>query len=80
VGNAHWQCLPDAMEMRNDLVHGARAYQLEECDAKARDVLAALTHIEATFQARYGYSGWANNSVRKVSKLHLDPRVRTGDA
>ena len=75
VGNAHWQCIPGAVEMRNKLVHGARAYQLDECESKAKEVLAALKHIESTFQTRYGFSGWSNNSIRRVSKLHVDPRV-----
>ena len=76
VGNANWQFVPSAVEMRNKLVHGARAYQLDECESKAKEVLAALKHIEAIFQARYGFSGWSNNSIRRVSKLHIDPRVK----
>ncbi len=76
VGNAHWHCVPGAIEMRNKLVHGERAYDLSECESKAKEVLEALAQIEGTFQKRYGYSGWSNNSVRRVSKLHVDPRVR----
>lgn len=76
VGNQNWQHIPASVEMRNKLVHGARSYQLAACESQARLLLQSLAHVENTFQQRYGYSGWKNNSIRRVSKLHTDPRVK----
>ncbi len=76
VGNAHWQTISPSVTMRNKLVHGDRVYNLAECKAQAEKVLKSLEKIEKTFQPRYGYSGWKAFSVRRKSKLHLDPRVK----
>jgi len=79
VGIQNWEPIAAAATMRNKLVHGERAYPLDECETAAKKLLASLRHIETTFQARYGYSGWNNNSTRRVSKLHIDPRVTSSD-
>ncbi len=75
IGNQNWEPKRTAATMRNKLVHGERVYSLDECETQAKRLLKSLRHIETTFQARYGYSGWEKNSTRRVSKLHLDPRV-----
>ncbi len=75
LGNNHWQHIPQAVKKRNKLVHGAQAFNLEECEQSAVQLIETLKHIESVFQARYGYSGWKNNSVRRVSKLHSEPKV-----
>lgn len=76
IGNRHWQAITPSVMMRNKLVHGERTYPLSECESHAKELLEALRHIESTFQKRYGYSGWKNNSVRRVGKLHVDARVK----
>ncbi len=80
IGNQNWEPIRTAATMRNKLVHGERVYSLDECETQAKRLLKSLRHIETTFQARYGYSGWEKNSTRRVSKLHLDPRVTSSDA
>jgi hypothetical protein len=77
IGNQNWEIIPPSVAMRNKLVHGERAYPLDECAFQARKMLEALHHIESTFQKRYGYSGWTSNSIRRLGKLHVDPRVKT---
>ena len=76
VGNTNWQAIPQAVTMRNKLVHGERVYALSECKSQAKRVLQALEEMDKIFQSRYGYSGWKAFSIRRKSKLHLDPRVK----
>jgi hypothetical protein len=75
IGNEHWQYIGKAVEMRNNLVHGKRAYSLEECDAVTRNILELLDHTVSVFNQNYGYDGWSKVSIRKVSRLHSDPKV-----
>ena len=79
IGTRHWQAISPSVTMRNKLVHGERTYSLSECESRANELLEALRQIESTFQKRYGYSGWNNNSVRRVGKLHVDARVKVSD-
>jgi hypothetical protein len=75
VGNAQWQIIPHAQEMRNKLVHGIRVYELDKCRENAEKMLFALEAIRQAFEQRYGFSGWSTLSVRKKSALHKDPKV-----
>jgi len=76
IGNAHWQHISKAVEMRNNLVHGKRAYSLEECRTAAGNILDLLDQTVSAFSNAYGYDGWADVSKRYKPKLHTDPRVK----
>ena len=80
IGNQNWEPICKAATMRNRLVHGECVYSLDECEIQAKRLLESLRKIETAFQDRYGYSGWKRNSTRRVSKLHVDPRVTISDA
>ena len=62
--------------MRNNLVHGARAYNLDLCKDVTGEILALITHTIEIFEAQYGYDGWSRIAVRVKSKLHSDPKVK----
>ena len=74
-GDQDWGHIKESVKMRNKLVHGARAYDLAICEAQTTLVVQALKNIESKFQTNYGYSGWRNNSIRRVSRLHADPKI-----
>ncbi len=64
-----------AAEMRNDLVHGERAFDLNYCTSVANSAIQALEQIKARLDQEYGYSGWVRMRHRCFSKLHVDPKV-----
>jgi hypothetical protein len=76
LGNHHWQQITDLAKMRNKLIHGVRTYEEEECKEKAEKLLFALDNIKQILEETYGYSGWERLSVRKKSKLHIDPKIK----
>lgn len=61
--------------MRNDLVHGARVYSVDECKEKTKQVLELINHAITKFSEVYGFNGWKRVAVRINSKLHSDPKV-----
>jgi hypothetical protein len=63
--------------MRNKLIHGVRVYETEYCKEQAEKILFVLDSIKQKLEDNYGYSGWDRLSVRKKSKLHLDPKIKT---
>jgi hypothetical protein len=76
IDNKHWQHVNKAVKMRNNLVHGARAYNLDLCKNVTEEILALITHTIERFEAHYGYDGWSRITVRINSKLHSDPKVK----
>ena len=77
IGTQQWSVLKHAGQMRNELVHGRRAYALKTCKELADDVLTALNTIKIRFDETYNYSGWTKHRSRKKSRLHAEPIVRT---
>lgn len=75
IGNVHWQHINKAVEMRNSLVHGKRAYSLEECRSITENIIALLDQTVSSFSSAYDYDGWEDISKRYKSKLHSDPKV-----
>jgi len=69
-----WKTVKDNSERRNDLVHGVRVYNLALCEKETKSNITALRNIKKAFEDTYGYSGWTPMAVRKISKLHIDPR------
>lgn len=80
IGNNHWQHVNKAVEMRNALVHGSRAYDLDKCKEMAENILELLDQTVCSFNTEYGYDGWATVAVRRKSVLHLDPKVKHTNA
>ena len=76
IDNNHWQHIKKAVKMRNDLVHGARAYNLDQCRDMSEKILALISNTIDTFEEQYGYNGWERITVRIKSKLHSDPKVK----
>lgn len=76
IGNAHWQHIRSAVTMRNQLVHGARVYSLDECKKMAENILELVDQAVLSFEARYGFDGWKKISIRRKPTLHSDPKVR----
>ncbi|MDX0973240.1 hypothetical protein GOL21_26555 [Sinorhizobium medicae] len=67
LGN-NWQSIPAAKSMRNDLVHGTKVYDLEECQDKAKKVLIALRMLHSFVKQDYGSDPW-NAQTRPKAKL-----------
>ena len=76
IGNNHWQHIGAAVTMRNNLVHGARAYKLEDCKRTAENILDLIDQTITSFNTEYGYDGWSTVSIRRKSTLHSDPKVK----
>lgn len=68
--------IKEAAQKRNKLIHGERVFNLEVYKKETKEVLNALNRIKNKFDNEYNYSGWTNISIRKISKLHLDPKVK----
>ena len=76
IGNKDWEKVKELSKIRNELIHGVRVYEEEECKEKAEKLLSALDNIKQILDETYGYSGWERLSVRKKSKLHIDPKIK----
>ena len=76
IGNTYWQHIGKAVKMRNNLVHGARVYNLAECMDTANQIVTLLDKTVDVFQKEYNYDGWSRVSVRIKAVLHSDPKVR----
>lgn len=72
---ADWKTFTDAAQMRNNLVHGIRVYDLVDCDSQARATLGSLASVKTLLDSEYGYSGWSRAKSRLTSRLHVDPKV-----
>ena len=70
------QTIKEAASKRNRLIHGEQVFKLDLCKDQTRKVLESLDKIKDIFDNEYNYSGWAKISTRKVSKLHIDPKIR----
>ena len=66
----------EAAKMRNNLVHGEGVYNLNICKEETKKVLNTLNNIKIKFDSEYGYYGWSNIAVRKISVLHSNPKVK----
>ena len=75
IAPVDWQTFREAAEMRNQLVHGTRVYDLAECRNRAASVLSALSSVKTALDREYGYSGWTPHSVRRKAQLHNSPKV-----
>ncbi len=76
IGSNHWQHVNKAVKMRNNLVHGSRAYNLDLCKEMAENMLEVIEQTVSAFRAEYNYDGWGTVSVRRKSTLHSDPKVK----
>jgi hypothetical protein len=76
IDNNHWQHINKAVKMRNNLVHGARAYNLEQCREMSERILDLISHTIEAFETIYGFNGWERIAVRIKSKLHSDQKVK----
>ncbi|WEK43282.1 MAG: hypothetical protein P0Y64_18505 [Candidatus Sphingomonas colombiensis] len=72
---ADWKSFKDAVEMRNNLVHGVRVYNLSDCQRQATETLNALNNAKSFLNGEYGYSGWTTASRRITGRLHQDPKI-----
>lgn len=76
IGNKHWQHVNSAITMRNQIVHGARVYDLAECKAMAENIIDLLDQTVSAFNSEYGFDGWSKVAIRRISKLHTNPKVK----
>jgi hypothetical protein len=70
IGNNVWQHVPEAVTMRNKMVHGARVYQLAECKDKAELVRVAIAALRDKSIAELGCDPWSQLPGRKKSSLN----------
>ncbi len=69
IGNNDWQHVPEAVAMRNKMVHGARVYQLAECKEKAEFVRTAIDALRNKAIAELGCDPWSQLPGRTKSSL-----------
>jgi hypothetical protein len=69
IGNTNWQHVPEAVTMRNKLVHGQQVYDLKKCEAYATHAVAALKKLHETIRNDYGTDPWATLTRRTKPKL-----------
>jgi hypothetical protein len=69
IGNDKWQYIPQAVQMRNKMVHGIRVYDLEKCSVYANQVVAALRQLRAAIQDQYGYDPWKKIRGKRIPRL-----------
>lgn len=64
-----WQHVGESVKMRNNLVHGNRAYKVADCDVQAGYVVAVLNALHARVTADYAIDPWARLSSRRKPQL-----------
>lgn len=66
----------EASKLRNKLIHGEKVYKPELCEENTIKVLESLGRIVNVLNQEYGFNGWSEIKSRKVSRLHVDPKVK----
>jgi len=69
IGENVWQHVPEAVTMRNKMVHGARVYQLVDCKEKANLVRSAILAFRDKSIAELGCDPWSQLPGRPKSRL-----------
>jgi hypothetical protein len=69
IGNEVWQHVPEAVTMRNKMVHGARVYQQAECKKRAELVQKAMEELRNKSIADLGCDPWSLLLGRNKSSL-----------
>lgn len=69
IGNKHWQHIPEALKMRNAIVHGNQTYPLSKCEIFASRVVAAAKSLHRNVLDAYGADPW--KELIKPSKSAL---------
>ena len=69
VGNNVWQFVPEAVTMRNKMVHGSRVYSLSDCLDKARRVKNAIEVLRNTAMQDLGCDPWNRLPGKKKTSL-----------
>lgn len=59
-----WQKVPQAVTMRNKIVHGEQVFKLATCRAEAENVLKALDVLRQQCLKDVTYDGWSRLPVR----------------
>ena len=80
IGNKHWQYIEPAVTMRNRMVHGSHAYNLNKCKEMAKNILNLIDDTIVAFNNEYNYDGWSTIKIRRKSTLHSDPKVNIKNA
>lgn len=76
AGNKAWQHIPNAITMRNKLIHGERVYKLDECRKETRHVMVALRTFQTSLKNNIGFDGWSKLPVRRKAELPwLSPKT-----
>lgn len=69
---AVWQHIPEAVTMRNKLVHGEKVYDLSHCKSKASQVLIAIDALSKYSKTEFGFDGWSRIKSRRKPILTWD--------
>ena len=69
IGNNVWQHVPEAVTMRNKMVHGDRVYNLSYCRDKAQKVKDAIEVLRNTAMQDLGCDPWHRLPGKKKTSL-----------
>ncbi len=69
IGQNTWQHVPKAVKMRNDMVHGARVFNLTECRDATLEVRRALDVLRNQSIAELSCDPWSTLPSKRKSSL-----------
>ena len=69
IGENVWQHVPEAVIMRNKIVHGSRVYSLSDCRDKALRVKIAIEVLSNTAMQDLGCDPWSRLPRKKKTSL-----------
>ncbi len=70
LGNQVWQHIPEAVRMRNKMVHGARVFDLDVCRNKVLAVRAGIDGLRSRSIAELGCDPWIALPGKRKSDLN----------
>ncbi len=69
IGQKIWQPVPEAVKMRNKMVHGVRVFSLNDCKEKAELVITALETLRNRSISELSCDPWSRLPGKKASCL-----------
>ena len=69
LGNNVWQPVPEAVTMRNNIVHGSRVYKLSDCRDKAQSVKDAIEVLRDQAMQDLGCDPWYQLPGKSTASL-----------
>lgn len=76
ISSDDYRNIKEVSQKRNKIIHGQQVFTKELCRTETQNTLKVLDNIKKRFDIEYGYSGWTSAKSRRISRLHIDPKVK----